>query len=213
MAASRRARLLVAGLVAALPLAAACQTLIGLDKYERVDGGQDAGADELLTSEAGGPDVTLPDVFSAPITWASTRMPNPRFDSGASDAQFNTLDAYDLVGDTVSRPHLQARLVHGRVAPPRLRRREGVLRVAHHRREEGPAAHPHRARLPHRFLQEREPDRAPRRLRRRPDAAHVDQLARAPLRGHDPVLGRRLRRQDGRPLGAGKRLCGPLHAR
>lgn len=104
MAASRR-RVLVAGLVAALPLAVACQAVLNLDKYQKVDGGQDAGPDELLTSEAAGQDVTLPDVYSAPIDWAITPMPNPPFDAGRSaDAQFNTLNAYDLVDGAVSDP-------------------------------------------------------------------------------------------------------------
>jgi len=101
MAASRR---LLVGLAAVLPLAAACQLVLGLDRYEKVDGGQDAGPDELLTSEAGGQDVTAPDVFSAPIQWAATRMPNPRFNVGASDANFNFLDAYVVLDGAVSDP-------------------------------------------------------------------------------------------------------------
>lgn len=101
MAASRRRHLLGLGLVLALPLASACQLVLGLDKYEKIDGGQpDAAADVVaVDGDAGSADVSLPDVFSARVEWATTPMPNPPFDSGMPDALFNTLTAYTPVPD------------------------------------------------------------------------------------------------------------------
>lgn len=95
MAASR-ARLLVVVVLAALPLTAACQILIGLDGYDKVDASADAATDAAPDADADAPDVSLPDAFYKPTAWADSRMPNPSFDSGI-DALFNTVSYVELL--------------------------------------------------------------------------------------------------------------------
>jgi len=100
MAASRH---LLVGLFAALPLAAACQLVLNLDQYQKVDGGDDASPDGLVGSDAGsGQDGALPDAFYKPAAWATERMPNPAFDSG-TDANFNTV-SYQVLKDDGGTP-------------------------------------------------------------------------------------------------------------
>lgn len=100
MAASRT-RLLVACLLAALPLTAACQQILGLDQYEKADAAADAGADaDADVPDADVPDVSLPDAFYKPTAWADSLMPNPSFDSG-SDALFNTVSYLELLDASI----------------------------------------------------------------------------------------------------------------
>lgn len=74
-----RSRILAAAGVAALPLAVACTSLVGLDDFEKA---QCPGAvcTEAGTGEAdtvdGGPDVRIDGQGAAPVQWARWRMPN-----------------------------------------------------------------------------------------------------------------------------------------
>ena len=98
MAASRRTQAWIATVVVTLPIVAACQLVLNLDKYEKVEGGSDAAVDAADDGLGGGEDVMLPDAFSARIDWAATPMPNPPFDAGTPDGTiFNTLNGYTPV--------------------------------------------------------------------------------------------------------------------
>jgi hypothetical protein len=93
---TRTKRALVAVLVAGLPLVAACDLVLGLDKYEKVEGGTDAAAaDVAVDADASGDAQTLPDAITQGAAWADTRMPNPKFDSGLN-ANFNTVSYVDV---------------------------------------------------------------------------------------------------------------------
>ena len=75
---------------------AACDLVLGLDKYEKVEaGGTDAAADVAVDADAGGDAQALPDAITKAAFWADTRMPNPKFDSGLN-ANLNTVSYVDI---------------------------------------------------------------------------------------------------------------------
>lgn len=87
--------LVVSGLLGAAP---ACQQVLGLDRYDKVDASACSGTDcneggiDVITVEAGGDSgFELPDGAAEATSWAAWPMPNPPYDAGAWDR-----DAYPL---------------------------------------------------------------------------------------------------------------------
>jgi hypothetical protein len=99
VAPSRRSRrLLVFAGLALLPVAAACNALVGLDDYDKVacTGGRcDGGVTTDGPSEADRPDIVLVEAGGAgPVSWARFKMPNYPYDAGP-DAKVDNPMTYD----------------------------------------------------------------------------------------------------------------------
>lgn len=116
MARSRRRALLAVAAATGVPLLVACNALIGLDDFDKVE------CSGLRCGDAGLPDVT-PDVSldakpdaaegADPVSWARWRMPN--YDGGP-DANLSNPPAYDTsvpgeVLDTITKLVWQKKLV------------------------------------------------------------------------------------------------------
>lgn len=102
--------LIVAAAALALPAAAACRAVIGLDELQRTDcpgaicpddgGGTDGATDAVV-------DVTIdvrPDApkGAAPVSWARWKMPNYPNDAGAPNVPTYTLVGTDEVKDEIT---------------------------------------------------------------------------------------------------------------
>ncbi len=70
----------------------ACNLLVGLDKFDKVDCGVgqcQVDATNDASVDASPPDGNLGDVISNPAKWAHWQMPNPVYDAGITDADLH----------------------------------------------------------------------------------------------------------------------------
>lgn len=105
----RSRRLLFPAIAIVSAIAAfACNALVGLDKFDKVDCGTGQCAADVLVlgdvdfndSQAPPPDSSLGDVVSKPAKWAHWVMPNPVYDAGLvvdADLHFEQLSGAGVV--------------------------------------------------------------------------------------------------------------------